>query len=213
MTFRIRSTDSASRLTSLLLLGAALSSGLACRREGITHFRVPKEGGPPVQAAAAAPPSTDGGMGAGEVPPPPPPAQGAALKWTLPKGWTEEKAGGMRYATLKAPAQGALDISVTFLPGAAGGELANVNRWRGQIGLPAWEEAALAKARTALKTKAGSVAAFDFTGQGASRSRMVVGLLTTADGHSWFVKMVGDEAAVAKAKPEFMRLLESLRLD
>jgi hypothetical protein len=150
---------------------------------------------------------------AGEVPPPPTPTGSAALKWTLPKGWTEEKAGGMRYATLKAPGTGKLDISVVFLPGAAGGELANVNRWRGQIGLGPMGEAALAKARTALKTKAGTVAAFDFTGEGQTKSRMVVGLLTTADGNSWFLKMVGDDAPVGRTKPEFMRFLESLRLD
>lgn len=121
--------------------------------------------------------------------------------------------GGMRYATLKAPATGKLDISVVFLPGAAGGELANVNRWRGQIGLGAWDESALGKARTSLKTKAGSVAAYDFTSEGQVKSRMVVGLLTTADGNSWFLKMVGDDAPVAKTKPDFMRFLESLRLD
>lgn len=200
---RSRTPDPISRFP-LLLLAAALAAGTACRREGISHFRVPKE-----SAAPAAPAGTTD-----EPAPPPAPSQGATLKWTLPSGWSEEKGGGMRYATLKAPGAGKVDISVTFLPGSAGGELANVNRWRGQIGLPPLEEPALAKARTALKTKAGSLVAFDFNGAGGSAgSRMVVGLLTTADGHSWFLKMVGDEAAVGRLKPEFIRLLEGLRLD
>ena len=75
------------------------------------------------------------------------------------------------------------------------------------------EHAALGKARKAFTTKAGAIAAFDFSSDGAARSRMVVGLLTTADGNSWFLKMVGDEGPVSACKPEFMRFLESLRLD
>lgn len=209
--FRSLETSHLRSLRSPLLVVGALLAGLGCRQEGITHARVPKE-----TAAVAPAPHSQGPaapMGAGEVPAPPTPTGNAALKWTLPKGWSEEMVGGMRYATLKAPATGKLDISVVFLPGAAGGELANVNRWRGQIGLGAWDESALGKARTSLKTKAGSVAAYDFTSEGQVKSRMVVGLLTTADGNSWFLKMVGDDAPVAKTKPDFMRFLESLRLD
>lgn len=181
-----------------LLLAAGLAASLGCRREGITHFRVPKEVGASAPAPQEAPPSTPGGTG---------------LHWTLPNGWSEEKGGGMRFATLKAPFSGKLDVSVTFLPGAAGGELANVNRWRGQIGLPAWDEAAMAQGRAAMKTKAGLVSAFDFRSEGPEKTRMLVGMLTTAGGDSWFLKMVGDEAPVAKARPDFLRILESLHLD
>jgi hypothetical protein len=197
---------------SALLLPAALLASLGCHQEGITHYRVPKDTTQTAPSAPVAAPAEPMGN-PGAVPPPPVPTGNAALKWALPKGWMEEKSGGMRYATLKAPGAGKLDISVVFLPGAAGGELANVNRWRGQIGLPSLDEAALGKARTALKTKAGPVAAFDFTSEGQAKTRMVVGLLTTADGNSWFLKMVGDEAPVAKNKSDFMRFLESLRLD
>jgi hypothetical protein len=143
--------------------------------------------------------------------PPPRPTEGA-LRWTLPKGWTESVAGGMRYATLKAPGAGKLDVSVVVLPGPAGGELANVNRWRGQIGLGPIDEAALAKARVAVKAKVGEVALYDFTSEGAARSRVVAGLLSVG-GNTWFVKMVGDLDPVAAARRDFIRILESLRLD
>lgn len=209
-TIRLSPTPRRSFLRPALLCAVVASAGLGCRRDEITHYRVPKEA---AQAAPTAAPAPAAPMAAGDVPAPPTPTGGAALKWTLPKGWTEEKGGGMRFATLKAPTPGKLDISVVYLPGDAGGELANVNRWRGQIGLPPWDAAALGKARTALKAKAGAVAAFDFNSDGPAKARMVVGLLTTADGNSWFLKMVGDDAPVAKNKPEFMRFLESLRLD
>jgi hypothetical protein len=152
-----------------------------------------------------------GAQATSDVPPPPQPEN--SLKWTLPKGWSQGAGGGMRFATLKAPVEGKLETTVVVLPGPAGGELANVNRWRGQIGLPAMDEASLAKARATLKTKAGSLNVYDFTSDGQTKSRMVAGYITTADGNTWFLKMTGDVAPVAKAKPEFLNLLGSVRLD
>jgi hypothetical protein len=70
------------------------------------------------------------------------------VRWTTPAGWTEEKGGRAdRVATLRA---GDLEMSVTRLGGSAGGTLANVNRWRGQIGLPALAESELAANSAAL---------------------------------------------------------------
>ena len=152
-----------------------------------------------------------GDVPASDVPPPPTPK--GALKWSLPKGWSELPGGGMRFATFKAPYAGKLEGTVVVLPGPAGGELANVNRWRGQIGLPALDEAGLAKARTALKTKVGLVNVYDFTSDGQAKSRMVAGYVTTPDGNTWFLKLTGDSDPVAKAKPDFMTILGSLHLD
>ena len=195
-----------------LLASLALLAG--CHRDEITHFKVPKTApGSGTTLADTAPPG--GGMGgamAGDVPAPPRPAGGSALRWSLPKGWSEQVAGGMRYATLKPATQGKIDVSVVVLPGPAGGELANVNRWRGQIGLPPLDEGGLAGARKTLATKAGPVQVYDFVAEGQAKTRLVAGL-TSAEGNTWFVKMVGDAAPVGAARPEFIRLLESLRFD
>ena len=178
---------------------------LGCSRDEVQTYRVAKESTP-----ASPPTGMAMGQGMGELPPPP---EGGGLKWTLPKGWVEEKGGGMRFATLKAPVAGKVDISVVVLAGAAGGELANVNRWRGQIGLPPIDDKVLSAARTVVNAKVGTVAVFDFTSDGQTKTRMVTGLLSTPDGSTWFLKMMGDAAPVAQAKPEFLRLMESLRLD
>ena len=188
----------------------ALALGLGCNRDDVAHYRVPKEAGA-APAGMGMPPM--GMAPGGDMPAPPAPSGKAALKWTLPKGWADEPAGGMRFATLKTPVAGKIDASVVVLPGTAGGELANVNRWRGQIGLPPIDEAELARERRVLKTKAGDLSVFDFTSEGQIRSRMVAGLITTADGNTWFLKMTGDAGPVGQAKPDFMRLLGSLHLD
>jgi hypothetical protein len=182
---------------------------IACQKNAVTVAKVPKEA---PQPAAAAMPGSPMGMGMG-APPAEHGAPRSALRWKLPKGWTDSPASGMRYATLKAPAEGKLDISVTMLAGTAGGELANVNRWRGQIGLPPVEESALGKSRQVVKTPAGEIALYDFTGEGEKKTRMVVGSLTSPDGNSWFLKAVGDEAAVAAARADFVQLLETLRFE
>lgn len=186
----------------LLLAAAALAFGLsACKKDEVTHVRVPKG------AETSAPPGMQG-----EVPAPPRPEGG--LKWTLPKGWAEAPSpGGMRYATLTAPVQGKVDVSVVVLPGPAGGELPNVNRWRNQIGLPPVDDAALAKARQSVKTRAGTISVYDFANDQTPRSRTIAGLLSTADGNTWFVKMSGDAKPVGEARKDFLKLLETLRLD
>ena len=156
------------------------------------------------------PPGVAAGANTG-VPPPPSASETGALRWKLPKGWTEQGPSAMRYATLKPATAGKVDVSVVVLPGPAGGELANVNRWRGQIGLAPIDEEALAKARQTLKAKAGDVLLYDFTSDGQAKSRLVAGLLS-AGGNTWFVKMVGDAGPVASTRPDFIHLLESLRL-
>jgi hypothetical protein len=178
-----------------------------CGRNEVTHFRVPK-GAPAAPPSSALPPGMqpaglEGASGA---------AQGNVLRWTLPKGWTETLVGGMRYATLTPPVQGRMEVSVVVLPGPAGGELANVNRWRSQIGLAPIDEPGLAAARKQLTAKLGPIAVYDFANDGSPKSR-VIAALTSAEGKTWFVKMTGDAGPVGDARPDFLRLLESLRLD
>jgi hypothetical protein len=61
--------------------------------------------------------------------------EGGSLKWTLPAGWTEEAGKGDRVATLRfGKSEPRLELAVTRLEGEAGGVLANVNRWRRQMG-------------------------------------------------------------------------------
>ncbi|HEY6006141.1 MAG TPA: hypothetical protein VIV57_24890 [Anaeromyxobacter sp.] len=118
----------------------------------------------------------------------------------------------MRFATLKPPVLGKIDGSVVVLPGPAGGELANVNRWRNQIGLPPIDEAGLATARKVIQTKAGPLKIYDFTNGGKDGSRVVAGL-TESGGNTWFVKLSGDAGSVGAARDDFMKLLRSLRFE
>ena len=200
---------------------AALPAGLAlagmlclapgCQRDEVTHATTPKATEAPQMAGQMPGQMPPPGM-AGEVPPPPVPSDATSLKWTLPAGWTDTRPGGMRFATLKPAAPSKVEVSVIVLPGPAGGELPNVNRWRGQIGLALLDETTLGAARQAVKSKAGAVSLFDFTSEDQQKSRMLAGLLATNDS-TWFIKMLGDAEAVGAARPEFVHLLETLHFD
>ena len=202
-------------MTALAPLALGVSLLLSsCSRDEVTHFRVAKAapgggGDDAGRMASHQSPAPPPGM-SGDVAPPPAPDQG--LRWTLPKGWTDERQGGMRYATLKVPVSGRIDASVVVLPGPAGGELMNVNRWRGQIGLGAIDESALASARKEVRSKAGTLSVYDFTSEGGKKSRLIAGLLE-AGGSTWFVKVTGDAEAVGAARNDFLALLGSLRLE
>jgi hypothetical protein len=63
-----------------------------------------------------------------------------------------------------------------------------------------------------VKAKLGEVALYDFTSDGQARTRLVAGLLT-AQGNTWFIKMVGDLGPVDASRRDFIRILESLHLD
>ncbi len=186
------------------VVAAACLVATACDRDEVSYYRVPKA--PPQEPAAVRPAAMDG-----DVPRPSRPASGG-LRWTLPTGWTESAGGAMRYATFRIPVAGKVDGSVVVLPGPAGGELANVNRWRNQIGLPPLDEAALAGARKVLHTKAGPLKVYDFSNGGNAGTRVVAGLAEIG-GSTWFVKLSGDAPSVAAARGDFMKLLGSLRLE
>jgi hypothetical protein len=204
-------TIRAARLGAIAVAAAALAVA-GCQRDGVQHFRVAKEAQQPQAMAAAVPMGGSAGSPGMEGSVPPPPATAGGLTWTLPSGWTEARTGGMRYATITPPVKGKVDASVVVLPGPAGGELANVNRWRNQIGLPPLaDDAAMTKARKMVPTSAGPLAIYDFSSD-AQKSRVVAGL-TVHEGATWFVKLSGDAAAVEAARPDFMKLLGSLRFD
>lgn len=83
--------------------------------------------------------------------------KGEPPTWTVPEGWNEEKGNGERLATVTIPAEPPMELTVTSLPFRGGSEdayrLANVNRWRGQLGLaPITEDALHAEAADDVET-------------------------------------------------------------
>ncbi len=103
--------------------------------------------------------------------------------WKEPAGWRRQPGDGFRYASLKLAAAPGIDVSISSLPSVEGEDpveyaLKNINRWRGQLGLPpaTKEELSVEKSDVAQsRTIAGGEAlVIDFegmmTGSGMGRS-------------------------------------------
>lgn len=179
--------------TSALLLAVWLLAG--CRGEEVEVHRVLKA------AVSEAVPA-----------PVPPAADERALRWDAPKGWRALPGGGMRYATFVIPGPGgsSVELSVVALQGRAGGELANINRWRGQVGLPPLDEGSLEKRSERVNSAAGTLRAVDYGGREPAGTRILGAILRWRE-KTWFFKILGPDPAVAAAKPAFLAFLKSLR--
>jgi len=70
---------------------------------------------------------------------------GGKLTWTVPTGWQEGQLAQFLVAKYVIAGDGGAQaaVNVSSLAGDGGGFLANVNRWRGQLGLPPFTEADL----------------------------------------------------------------------
>jgi hypothetical protein len=127
----------------------------------------------------------------------------------LPAGWQPAPLGQMRFASFQVNGENGkkVDISVIPLPGEAGNDLANVNRWRGQVNLPPVTEGELAQLAEPVQIGGEPAKLFDQAGE-ADKTR-IVGAILRKEGTAWFFKMTGDDALVAKQKPAFIEYLKS----
>jgi len=178
-----------------------------CGRNDVEVYRVGKEQqqSQPAQAAnpAALPPGHPDVSG-----------QPAGLKWTLPAGWEEVPPGQMRVASFRIKGDGSkqADVSVVPLPGAAGGTLANVNRWRSQVGLPPVADAELAKLAQKVEVGGKEGELYEQAGQaqGSGEPSRILAAISMRDDVAWFFKVTGDDQLVAQQKPAFVDFLKSL---
>jgi hypothetical protein len=143
---------------------------------------------------------------------PPPvaaPPESELPHWELPSGWREAGARPMRLASFEIPdPAGAGDVSVSSLVGDGGGLLANVNRWRGQVGLPPLDEAALKSESAPIRT-AGDDSGILVDLPGAEKR--ILGAVISNGGKSWFFKLTASNALVARERPAFEAFVRSVR--
>jgi hypothetical protein len=137
------------------------------------------------------------------------PPAAAGLHYQKPEGWKElENPGPIALKKFRTgTGEEAAEVSVTPLGGDAGGVLANVNRWRGQIGLPSvtQEQADRDLHQITVEGKAAPYA--DLSGP---EQRMLAVIVSRGD-TTWFVKTTGPKNVVAKQKSAFEAFVKSLR--
>jgi hypothetical protein len=203
-------------LAGLLVL---LASG--CRREEIRVYTTSKDHPQPsveeflsnTNDPSAFHGRMGGGMGAAQAEA----SESRKPEWTIPTGWQEQPPSAMVLArfSVSDPALGDAEVTVTVFPGDVGGLLANVNRWRRQIGLEAIEPADLPKVTSTIEVNGDPATLVDLVnpqggGSAPGPNRLLV-VLVSREGRTWFYKMAGPDELVTTAKPELIKFVQSAR--
>jgi len=212
---------SASKSVCLLsVVTLALLAATGCHRDDVKVYRIAKEQDQSSQPSAPALPTDSPNP---KLPPGHPdissiPGGGPAsatgapqLTWKTPTGWTEVTPGEMRVASFKVSGAGGkqADVSIVPLPGMAGTDSANVNRWRGQVGQSAMTDDELLKAAENVEAGGQPAQLYDIAGAGSNAQR-ILGVIQHRDGMAWFYKMTGDADLVEQQKPAFVEFLKSI---
>ncbi|MFM7213440.1 MAG: hypothetical protein ACKO3H_01010 [Verrucomicrobiota bacterium] len=169
----------------------------------------PNPGGestPPPSASGTAP-----GDMRGPVAPPP---STALPTWEVPSTWKSAAASTMRLASfaLGGPGGQTGDLSVVALGPAAGGLLANIQRWRGQFGLDPVDEAGLQKTLTTVPLSGGETATVvDLVGTGEAAGRRLLGAIVSRSDRTWFYKLTGDAALVQSERGNFEKFIRFVK--
>jgi hypothetical protein len=97
-----------------------------------------------------------------------------------------------------------VDIAISNFPGDVGGAAANVNRWRGQVGLPAVPEAEALQSLETITTADGEAQILDITG-----NKRMIGAIVPRNGSTWFYKLTGGAEGAEAQKAAFIEFLRS----
>lgn len=145
-------------------------------------------GAPPEQAEAAAP---------------------SEQPWTTPESWSESPdVPSMRLATLVIDDEsGPVEVAISRFAGDVGGMLANVNRWRGQVGLPPVGQAELDGLLERFESPGFEGALLHIEGE--RQHMLVASIYETAADRTWFVRVLEEPEIAERVKDEVFEFARS----
>lgn len=131
-------------------------------------------------------------------------AQFGQPTWSAPADWEEGPASGIRRGFFHIHDEnGHAELTVTVFPGDVGGTLANINRWRQQVGLGPVES--VESARVTVDGAPTEVVFLEGPG-----GQSILGAMVDRGTHTWFFKMMGDATAVEAQQGAFADFLTTV---
>ena len=154
---------------------------------------------PPISSGMAAAAPSGGPVASGPAPGTP--------SWTVPGNWRETPPSRMLLAAFQATNDsGSGQVTVSAFPGSVGGLLANVNRWRGQLGLgPAANEGDLGSQVMPIESLGESVRLISLENQGQG----LLAVMVAMPDKTWFYKLTGPVAVLEKEKATLISFVQS----
>ncbi|MCS7045163.1 MAG: hypothetical protein NZO58_02280 [Gemmataceae bacterium] len=134
----------------------------------------------------------------------------ASLKYQAPPGWKPTAPGQFAELAFQVgEGQAKATVTVSRLEGAGGGLLANVNRWRDQVGLKPIDEAQLGREAQAITVDGQAGKLVDLSGP-ATTGKRIVGAIVPHRGGTYFFKFTGPSEVVGQHKAAFETFVRSV---
>jgi hypothetical protein len=165
----------------------------------------------PAETAAANPHAgMAAGMGMGTTPEAAPVANSS-----LPAGWAEIPNPPMLLAkyVIQGSGDAKAEVNISMLSGIGGGVMANVTRWRNQLGLPPISEEDWSKQARTMDVNGVQGTVVDLTGtdpKTGKKSRLI-GVIVPQSGATSFYKLMGDEQIVEQQKDVFTKFIQTAK--
>lgn len=196
---------------TLFLLAGVLSLGLfACKDASVHSYTIPKSSDGAAESIVVAAPSSETqemqalpGMEAY--------TQSASdIAYTTPETWTEIAPTSIRKANFLIDNEtGQAEVSITVFPGDVGGLLANINRWRSQIGLDPLKAESLGDylESTSIALHKGYFTKLE------GNTQSILGGILPFHGSTWFIKMQGSILCIDAEEANFKAFLSSFKIN
>jgi len=134
---------------------------------------------------------------------------------SLPTGWKEIPNPPMLLAKYVIPGAGdaKAEVNVSMLNGTGGGALANVTRWRGQLGLAPMSEEDFSKTAQTIDVAGGKGTLVDMTGTDSKTGKKsrLIGIIVPQTSDTWFYKLMGDPQIVEQQKETFTKFIQTAK--
>jgi hypothetical protein len=137
--------------------------------------------------------------------------------YTAPDGWVEQPPSSMKLLSfaIGSPPELISELSVSAFPGDVGGQLANINRWRRQVGLGPISPEAMDEFVSNVLVSGMAGWQVDFTGpMGTGQNGGAARVVTTAvfrNGQTWFFKLAGNNTALDDEIDNYAEFLKSVQ--
>lgn len=131
------------------------------------------------------------------------------LTYEIPEAWAELPATSMRLANLRTADNAEVTAFAFAAAGAMGDPLANVNRWRGQVGLGPTTQADLDEASEQITIDGVDGDYIELTGDQGG----MIAAMATRGPEVWFFKLSGDPDTAEEHRDAFKAWIDSVRFD
>lgn len=131
--------------------------------------------------------------------------------WQVPAAWEQLDPTPIRKGNFRVGyGPRSAEITVTVFPGDVGGLLANVNRWRQQIGLGPVDEAGLAEVTEPIQVDGEAATLVDLVPPNAPDANGILGAVIPRGERTWFVKAVGNASLLKDQRNGLVSFVESI---